>query len=90
MRRLVIETSAASARFRQLWSGTRDVRGKTRAAKAFHHDAVGDLVLDHHAFDVRGVPGSQLVVYHAAPLSPSTDKLQLPAPGRGRAGEVSG
>ncbi|WSA18165.1 hypothetical protein OHB15_02445 [Streptosporangium subroseum] len=76
VRRLVIETSAASAPFRHLWSGAHEVRGKTHAAKAFHRHAVGDLVLDHHAFDVRGAAGSPLIVHHAAPASASAEKLQ--------------
>ncbi|WP_308796338.1 helix-turn-helix domain-containing protein [Agromyces silvae] len=77
VRRLVIETSAASDAFRALWARANEVRGKTHAAKAFHHAAVGGLVLDHHAFEVRGAPGTQLIVYSAAPSSPSAEKLQL-------------
>ena len=74
--RLVVELSAASAAFRRLWA-THDVRGKTHASKAMRHRDVGDLVLDYHAFDVKGAPGSQLIVYQAAPGSPSAEKLRL-------------
>ncbi|WP_026454381.1 helix-turn-helix domain-containing protein [Saccharomonospora iraqiensis] len=76
VRKLVAETSDASASFQRLW-GRHDVRGKTRDDKAFHHREVGDLVLAYHAFDVKDAPGHQLVVYHAAPGSPSAEKLQL-------------
>lgn len=75
-RRLVVELSAASAAFRHLWA-RHDVRGKTHDAKALRHRDVGELVLDHHAFDVKGSPGHQLVVYQAAPGSPSADKLRM-------------
>ena len=77
VRRLVIETSAASTAFRALWARAHEVRGKTHAAKSFHHDAVGELTLDHHAFEVRGTPGLQLIVYRAAPSSTSEEKLRL-------------
>ncbi|CEA09425.1 Helix-turn-helix [Arthrobacter saudimassiliensis] len=73
---LVAEAHAASAEFRVLWS-RHDVRGKTAEAKAFRHPALGDLLLDYNAFDVRSAPGQQLVVYQAPAGSPSAEKLQL-------------
>ncbi|MGY2076815.1 helix-turn-helix domain-containing protein [Blastococcus sp. SYSU DS0828] len=76
VRRLVVELSTASSAFRHLWA-KHDVRGKTHDSKAFRHRDVGDLVLDHHTLDVKGSPGRQLIVYHAAPGSPSADRLQL-------------
>lgn len=76
VRRLVVELSAASAAFRHLWA-QHDVRGKTHDSKTFRHRDVGDLVLDYHAFDVKGSPGRQLIVYQAAPGTPSAEKLQL-------------
>lgn len=76
VRSLIAELSQASAAFRHLWA-RHDVRGKTHESKEFHHGEVGDLSLDYHAFDVRGLPGRQLVVYRAAPGSPSAEKLQL-------------
>ncbi|MFD5823632.1 helix-turn-helix domain-containing protein [Nesterenkonia xinjiangensis] len=77
VRRLIIDTSAGSDVFRRLWSEAHDVRGKVHDAKAFRHPAVGELVLDHHAFEVRSAPGTQLITYHATPSSPSAEKLQL-------------
>jgi transcriptional regulator with XRE-family HTH domain len=65
-----------SADFRLLWD-RHDVRGKTHEAKTFHHPDVGGLELEFNAFDVRSSPGQQLVVYQAAPGSPSADKLRL-------------
>lgn len=73
---LVAELSAASALFARLWAG-HEVRGKTRAAKRFQHRAVGVLELDFQAFEVRGAPGQELVVYSAAPGSESAQKLAL-------------
>jgi len=62
---LVEEVGAASAEFRRLWQRN-DVRGKTHEAKTFRHSVVGELTLTYHAFDVRGAPGQQLIVYRAA------------------------
>ena len=76
VRRLVVELSDVSAAFRRLWA-RHDVRGKTHDSKAFRHRDVGDLVLEYHAFDVKGAPGCQLVVYQAVPGSPDADKVQL-------------
>lgn len=73
---LVEEIHAASADFRLLWA-RHNVHGKTHEAKAFHHRDVGDLLLGYNAFDVRSAPGQQLVVYQAAPDTPSNDKLRL-------------
>jgi transcriptional regulator with XRE-family HTH domain len=76
VRRLVVELSATSAAFRHLWA-QHDVRGKTHDAKALRHHDVGELLLEDHAFDIKGFPGHQLIVYQAAPGSPSAEKLQL-------------
>lgn len=76
VRALVIEAHAASAEFRDLWS-RHDVRGKTHEAKEFRHPSVGEVSLEYTAFDVRSSPGHQLIVYQAAPGSPSADKLRL-------------
>ncbi len=76
VRALVLQAHAASAEFRELWS-RHDVRGKTHEAKEFRHPAVGDLLLEYNAFDVRSAPGHQLIVYQAPVGSPSADKLQL-------------
>lgn len=76
VRALVLEVHDASAEFRELWN-RHDVRGKTHEAKEFRHPAVGDLVLEYNAFDVRSAPGHQLIVYRASAGSPSDDKLRL-------------
>jgi transcriptional regulator with XRE-family HTH domain len=65
-----------SAEFRLLWD-RHDVRGKTHEVKTFRHPDVGRLELEFNAFDVRSTPGQQLIVYQAAPGSPSADKLRL-------------
>jgi len=72
---LVKEVYGASADFRRLWD-RHDAYGKTHEAKQFHHSVVGDLTLDYLAFDVRSRPELQLVVYRAAPGTPSAAKLQ--------------
>src|SRR5690606_11325430 len=76
VRRLVVELSADSPSSRRLWA-RHDVRGKTSEIKEFIHPDVGELALVYHTFDVRGLPGAQLVVYQAPPGSPAADKLRL-------------
>ena len=73
---LVEELSRDSAEFRRLWS-EHEVRGKTREAKDFRHPDVGALTLTYHAFDVRGAPGQQLIVYRAAVGGASHTALRL-------------
>ncbi|WP_432505009.1 helix-turn-helix domain-containing protein [Kineococcus arenarius] len=65
-----------SADFRRLWQ-RHEARGKRLQSKTLLHPAVGELTLQVHTFDVRAVPGQQLVVYHAAPGSTDSDALQL-------------
>ncbi|MFD9722693.1 helix-turn-helix transcriptional regulator [Streptomyces sp. NPDC059072] len=76
LRALADGLSERSADFARLWNA-HTVRGKTRAAKLFHHPDVGALHLTYHAFDIREAPGRQLIVYHAAPGSPSSEALRL-------------
>jgi transcriptional regulator with XRE-family HTH domain len=73
---LIEELSAASSEFRRLWS-QQSVRGKTLEPKDFHHPVVGPITLTYHAFDVRSVPGQQLLVYDAEPGSASAAALAL-------------
>ncbi|MGV0744091.1 helix-turn-helix domain-containing protein [Mycolicibacterium sp. XJ870] len=65
-----------SAEFAALWS-RHDVRGKSLAAKTFHHRQVGTLTLQMQTFDVRSAPGQELVVYQADPGTASADALKL-------------
>jgi transcriptional regulator with XRE-family HTH domain len=73
---LVGELSLKSADFRRLWA-RHDVRAKTAGAKRFRHAAVGELELSYETFSVNGAAGQMLVVYHAAPGSPSEQALAL-------------
>ncbi|OXM46096.1 helix-turn-helix transcriptional regulator [Amycolatopsis alba] len=76
LRALVTELGEGSARFRELWE-THQVRGKTREPKHLVHPDVGPLTLTYQAFDVRGAPGQQLIIYHAEPATPSAHALAL-------------
>ncbi|MBL7501216.1 helix-turn-helix domain-containing protein [Frankia sp. CNm7] len=67
---------AGSAEFARIWRA-HDVRGKAHTAKRFRHPRVGDLTLDLLAFDVRGAPGQQLIVYQAEPGGPTADALAV-------------
>ncbi|QEV49228.1 XRE family transcriptional regulator [Streptomyces vinaceus] len=76
LRGIVRELSEHSVEFTRLWN-THAVRGKTMDAKDFRHPAVGPLTLTYQAFDVRGAPGRQLIVYQADPATPSAEALTL-------------
>ncbi|MCP2167409.1 helix-turn-helix transcriptional regulator [Goodfellowiella coeruleoviolacea] len=76
LRRLVAELSDGSEHFRTLWH-SHQVRGKTHEPKQLVHPDVGPLTLTYQAFDVRGAPGQQLVIYHAEPGTPSARALAL-------------
>lgn len=73
---LLAELTERSEPFRVLWS-THQVRGKTREPKHLMHPDVGPLTLTYQAFDVRGAPGQQLIIYHAEPATPSAHALAL-------------
>jgi transcriptional regulator with XRE-family HTH domain len=70
------ELSVKSADFRRLWA-RHDIRQKTGETKVFRHPQVGELTVSYEAFTVNSAPGQQLVVYHAAPGSPSAEALAL-------------
>lgn len=59
-----------------LWA-RRDAHGKALEHKHFDHRDVGQLTLTMQTFDVLTAPGQELVVYHAAPSSPSSEALAL-------------
>jgi len=73
---LITELTEGAPEFRSLWERN-DVRGKTHEAKTFHHQAVGELTLSYHAFDVRDAADQQLIVYRAEPNSRSAEALKL-------------
>lgn len=73
---LVESLTEESEEFAALWS-SHTVHGKTRAGKELLHPDVGRLDLTYQTFDVRGAPGQQLVIYHAASGSPGAQALSL-------------
>ncbi|QLH21560.1 helix-turn-helix transcriptional regulator [Streptomyces sp. Rer75] len=70
------ELSLRSEEFRRLWA-RHDIRQKAHETKRFRHPVVGELTLDYESLTVNGAPGQQLVVYQAAPGSPSEHALSL-------------
>jgi transcriptional regulator with XRE-family HTH domain len=74
--RTIGELSLKSPEFRRLWA-RHDIRQKTRETKRFRHPLVGELTLDYESLTVNSAPGRQLVVYQAAPGSPSEQALAL-------------
>ncbi|ORA01782.1 transcriptional regulator [Mycolicibacterium bacteremicum] len=73
---VLTELLATSPEFAQLWA-RHDVRGKTLDTKVFRHPEVGTVTLGLQTFAVRSAPGQELVVYQAAPGSPSADAVKM-------------
>lgn len=73
---LVGELSTLSAEFRGRWA-RHDVRLHATGVKRFHHPVVGDLDLMYEEMGLTADPGSRLLIYSAAPHSPSADALAL-------------
>jgi transcriptional regulator with XRE-family HTH domain len=73
---LVGELSLSSERFRRLWA-SQEVRTLDGEPMHFLHPLVGDLVLNRNKFDINGVKGQTLVLFHPEPGSDSAEKLAL-------------
>ncbi len=73
---VVAELLEVSPQFAALWA-RHDVYSKTAEIKHMHHPTVGALTLTSQAFDVRGAPGQQLIVYSAPLGSTSAHSLAL-------------
>src|SRR3954470_5159075 len=73
---LVGELSTRSDLFRKLW-GAHDVREHRTGLKSVHHPVVGDLDLTFQAMDLASDRGLQMIVFSAAPGSPTRERLQL-------------
>jgi transcriptional regulator with XRE-family HTH domain len=74
IQQVVGQLTRDSADFATMWE-RHDARGDRLASKRFHHPEVGDLTLQISAFDVRSSRGQELIVYRAAPDSPSAEAL---------------
>lgn len=68
------ELSVRSDRFRRLWE-RHDVEVAAFPARTFNHPVVGSLELQAEWLAITGAEGQVLVVYHAAPGSPSEQAL---------------
>jgi len=73
---LVGELATRSDAFRTLW-GSHDVREHRTGVKSVHHPVVGDLDLTFQNLDLSSDRGMQMLVFSAAPGSPSQERLQL-------------
>lgn len=74
--REVRERCAGSEEFTRTWA-RHDARGKSAERKRFRHRQAGEFTLDVAVFDVRDVPGQQLVVHHADPGTAHADAVAL-------------
>ncbi|MGQ4483207.1 helix-turn-helix transcriptional regulator [Streptomyces sp. SAS_276] len=73
---LIGELSTRSDMFRTRW-GAHNVRRHGAGTKEFHHHEVGDLTLTYEGMELTAEPGLSLLIYTAAPGSPSQERLQL-------------
>ncbi|GAA0974951.1 helix-turn-helix transcriptional regulator [Acrocarpospora macrocephala] len=73
---LIGELSTRSETFRRRWAD-HNVRFHRTGVKRLHHPAVGDLELNFEAMTLPSDPGLTLIVYTAAPDTPSADSLRL-------------
>jgi hypothetical protein len=73
---LIGELSTRSETFRTRWAA-HNVRFHRTGFKKLHHPAVGDLDLNFEAMEFPSDPDLTLLVYTAAPGTPSADALKL-------------
>ncbi|WP_411105725.1 helix-turn-helix transcriptional regulator [Streptomyces sp. cmx-4-9] len=73
---LVGELSVKNEEFRRLWAA-HTVADKTHGVKRLRHPLVGELSLSFQTLRLPDDPEQALVVYHAAPGSPSEDALRM-------------
>lgn len=73
---LVEELSARDAQFRQWWT-EHDVAMRGKGTKKLRHPAVGELTLDWDTLTCGTDPEQHIIVWTAAPGSPSYDGLRL-------------
>jgi hypothetical protein len=73
---LVGELSVRSERFRRLWA-RHDVRPKRSGTSRIEHPVVGPLELSYEKLSIPDAERQTLVIYHAAPGSPSASALAL-------------
>ncbi|WP_405139644.1 helix-turn-helix transcriptional regulator [Sphaerisporangium sp. NBC_01403] len=85
---LIGELSTRSETFRQRWAA-HNVRFHRTGFKKLHHPVVGDLDLNFEAMELPSDPGLTILVYTAAPGTPSADALKLLASWAATQEEVS-
>jgi hypothetical protein len=73
---LVGELSTRSEEFRTKW-GNHNVRKHVTGIKSFHHPIVGDVEFLFEGTDLPADPGWTLLIYTAAPGSPTADAIRL-------------
>ncbi|WP_026555173.1 helix-turn-helix transcriptional regulator [Arthrobacter sp. 35W] len=73
---LIGELSTRSEDFRQRWAA-HNVRFHRTGFKKLHHPIVGDLELNFEAMEFPSDPGLTMLVYTAAPGTPTSDALKL-------------
>ncbi|WP_067812421.1 helix-turn-helix transcriptional regulator [Actinomadura kijaniata] len=74
--RLVGELSVKSADFRRLWA-RHDVKENAHGLKHLRHPLVGELKLSLETLRLPADPDQALILYHAAPGSPTAENLRL-------------
>lgn len=73
---LIGELSTRSGEFRTRWAA-HNVRFHRNGRKKLRHPVVGDLDLDFEAMEFPSQPGLTMLVYTAAPGTPTADALRL-------------